>query len=153
MMNATLEQAQLDQFVKNCVTKPGAQRGEAFVTFTDPHAATWCVYHFHGRPWDASGIPVIAMVLPAPGAPKPRLCLLLPLSAAPKSRQLAAAKLCKPPSFTLSAEAPEFVPGEFAKTASGTEAVTATFGSDASTEDGGEDGRSEGSSDEKEAAA
>lgn len=132
MMTATLEQARLDTFVSGIMTKQGAQRGEALVTFTEANAAVQCARHFNGRRWDASGSLVTAQLLPV-AHPVPRSTLV----SVPK------------PSFSrLSAEAPEFVPG-------GVQPVPASvkemlvIGSDESTADGD----SNASSDEKEVAA
>merc|ERR1719240_1050836 len=127
MMTATLEQARLDTFVSGIMTKPGAQRGEALITFTDPKAAVQCARHFNGRRWDASGSLVTAQILPV-AHPAP---VSVPM-----------------PSFRLSAEAAEFVPG-------GAQPVRASvkemlvIGSDESTADGD----SNASSDEKDVAA
>lgn len=136
MMNVTLEQAQLDQFVLHLTTMPGAQRGDAMITFPTVDVAMRCVGHFHGRRWDASGTLVSAWLLPVQAPPKPRQM--------PTARKSCAKSK---PSFTLSAEAAEFVPGAFQMPTSGKE--TPTIGSDVSTEDG----ESAASSDEKEVAA
>jgi hypothetical protein len=135
MMNATLEQAQLDKFVCGFITQPGSlngrtgPRGEALITLTNMDAAVRCARHFHGRRWDASGIAVTAQLMPVKAPPKPRRM--------PSTRLQ--------PSFTLSAEAPEFVPGAL-KTATVGKVTLPMIGSDVSTEDG----ESAASSDEKE---
>jgi hypothetical protein len=129
MMEATLEQARLDKFVSNLRTKPGAQRGDAFISFTSFEAAVRCAHHFNGRRWDSSGVPVMARLLP-----------MLPMPMAPSQAS----------SFELSAEAPEFVPGALPSLSSSVKPTTTTGArSDVSTEDGD----SVSSSDEKEVAA
>lgn len=133
MMTATLEQARLDTFVSGIMTKPGAQRGEALITFTNPKAAVQCARHFHGRRWDASGSLVTAQLLPV-AHPVP------PSSLAPVSVPM--------PSFRLSAEAAEFVPGGAQPVRASVKEMRA-IGSDESTADGD----SNASSDEKDVAA
>lgn len=134
MMSATLEQARLDEFVLSCSTKPGAQRGEATITFSNADAAVRCARHFNGRRWDASGLLVSAKLLPVE-SPTPMT--------APK-------KSSKPskPSFALSAEAPAFIPGALQSVPVSIKEIPALsrIGSDVSTEDGD----STSSSDEKE---
>jgi len=149
MMSATLEQARLDKFVSCFVTKPGAHRGEALITLGSMDAAIRCARHFHGRSWDASGVPVIAQLLTSWGCqasiPKagPVQHWMAPSNFYPMTSTRAVRGSKPKPSFTLSAEAPEFVPGAL-------EAVKmkSIIGSDVSTEDG----ESASSSDEKEVA-
>lgn len=128
MMSATLDQAGLDKRLVDFTTKPGAQRGEALITFTDPDAAIRCAHHFNGRRWDASGITVSAQLLPMQAPRKPAGVFKVP----------------KKTNFALSATAAEFVPGAWSLPAPVKE--TPTPGSDVSTEDGD----SASSSDEKE---
>lgn len=134
MMTVTLEQAQLDTFASSIETKPGAQRGEALITFTNADAAVQCARHFNGRRWDASGILVSARLLPVE-------CPLPP--------HLAFAPLAPQPSSTLSAEAPVFIPGALQSFASSAKETSQQIGSDVSTADGD----SNDSSDEKEVTA
>lgn len=141
MMSATLDQAQLDKFVLNFVTKPGACRGEAIITLSSTDAAIKCARHFHGRRWDASGIPVNAQVVKAKASPKPlpTYSALATASALPMS-----APALKKKSFAFSAAAVAFVPGML-QTTSAPSKATFTIGSDVSTDDGD----SVSSSDEK----
>jgi hypothetical protein len=63
MMEAILEQANLDALVCDFIAKPGAQRGEVVLTMSSSDAATKCAQHFEGRRWDASGYTVRATVI------------------------------------------------------------------------------------------
>jgi len=118
MMNATLDQAQLEDFVVGFITKPGAQRGEALITLSTADAAVKCARHFHGRRWDASGITVDARVLGG--------------DSKADAKQPMKVSVPKRP-FAFSSKAAEFVPGVF-QTAPSTR--TPTIASDSSTEDG-----------------
>jgi hypothetical protein len=137
MMGATLEQAQLDEFVVNLVTKPGVQRGEALVTLSTMDAALRCTQHFHGRRWDASGVMVSARMLAPKAHPAPRgAASRSSTTSKPKSRKAAAKE-----AFRLSVGAPVFRPGvlqplpENLPTPSKLTMTVDSFG-DVSTEDG-----------------
>lgn len=152
MLGASLEQALLDKFVTGFITKPGQQRGEAFITLTTMDAALKCAKHFHGRRWDASGITVSARLQSNKLCPP--LTPPLPNFASSKQTKTFAQKAHKAAaekeSFALSAEAPEFIPGGvLQELVAPARKATSTIGSDASTEDG----ESASSSDEKECGA
>lgn len=101
VLEATLQQAQLDKFVSNFVTKSGSPCGEAHVNFTNRDAALRCTRHFDGRRW--GGFEVSAQLSEkskkSTGA-KSKL----------SSKNLSADAPVFVPSFSLSAQAPEFTP-------------------------------------------
>lgn len=68
MLEAVLQQAQLSTYVVTFTTKPGKVSGEATVTLVSHEAAEWCVQHFQGCHWDASGAAVNARHLPQAGS-------------------------------------------------------------------------------------
>lgn len=87
MMEAILEQANLDAFVSEFAAKPGKHRGEVVLTMCSADAAARCAQHFEGCRWDSSGYVVRATVI-SQGVP------------APKTK----------PAFQFSVDVPEFIP-------------------------------------------
>jgi hypothetical protein len=116
MMEATLQQARLDEFVLSVVTKPGQPHGEAVVNLSTREAAIQCVCHFDGRRW--GGVTVSAR-LATPDVTPPMT---------EKTSYFSADAPVFMPSF-LSAAAAEFVPSGFSVDAY--EFVPAGFSADA----------------------
>jgi hypothetical protein len=92
MLEAILQQAQLDKLVLSSVTSFNGLCGEARVTLTNKDAALRCAAHFNGRCW--GGIVISAKLLASSSATK---------SMSPDAPVFV-------PTFVLSAKAPEFNP-------------------------------------------
>jgi len=124
-MEATLQQARLDQFVLNITTKPGGSCGDALVTLSNRDAAIQCARHFDGRRWGA--VAVRALVI----TPEP--------AAAVQETSFDFLNVDAPafvPAFMLSAKAPEFIPGTTSAVTTLNAFSVISSGSDASSEDG-----------------
>lgn len=137
MMEATLQQACLDELVLSFITTPGKGFGEARIILANVEAAEKCTRHFHGRSWGVSSAAVSAWIVGEEFQKKQK-------SAKPKRKAalwptrtptaLCADAPAFEPSFALSANAPEFVPGRLG--AFSASKVQSAIGSDVSTDDG-----------------
>lgn len=63
MMEAVLQQAQLNGCYTSFTTSPGKSCGEVVINMVSAEAAEWCAQHFHGRSWSADGTVVSACLL------------------------------------------------------------------------------------------
>lgn len=104
MLEAVLQQANLSTYVTTFTTKPGKVSGEVVVTLVNEEAAEWCVQHFQGCHWDASGAAVYAEYL-RPSSSKATM---------PEHSKSAGGVAMKATSRWMSAEAAEFQPSQAA---------------------------------------
>jgi len=116
MMEATLQQAGLEEFVSSIDAEPGKYSGQALVTLTSLDAAMQCICHFQGRRW--GGLTVSAAFMPLRRTSKP----------------LSADAPAFVPSSVLAAEAPAFIPATMTTSTALKEKPVSD--ADASTEDG-----------------